>query len=51
MDSETLVIITVILFTAITITIGINFGFFTALIFYLCVFLTGTLLGKMHDDD
>ena len=44
MSSEFLTMLTASVFITITVAIGVNYGFFNALIFFLCIFLTLAIL-------
>jgi hypothetical protein len=51
MSSEFLTMLTASVFITITVAIGVNYGFFNALIFFLCIFLTLILWGKIEDEN
>ena len=51
MSSEFLTMLVASVFITITVAIGVNYGFFNALTFFLCIFLTGILLGKIEDEE
>lgn len=51
MSSEFLTMLVANVFITITVAIGVNYGFFNALIFFLCIILTLILLGKIEDEE
>lgn len=51
MSSEAMTMLIACVFITITVAIGVNYGFFNALIFFLCIFLTLILWGKIDDEN